>query len=85
MFSRPRFVRNPGYLARLRGRGSTCLLQKLEQILRAYRTRSPAFFLAAQRAFMRAASFFRAAGLIGLRAGFLAADAAFLAEDLPIR
>ena len=52
---------------------------------RLYRDFAPAFFRTAQRAFMRTANFFRAAGLIGLRAGFLAAGAAFLARDLPFR
>jgi hypothetical protein len=52
---------------------------------RVYKFLAPAFFLAAQRAFMRAANFFRAAGLIGLRAGFVAGTLAFFSAGLPFR
>ena len=52
---------------------------------RLYKEFAPAFFRLAQRAFMRTANFFRAAGLIGLRAGFLAGGAASLARGFPLR
>jgi hypothetical protein len=45
-----------------------------------YRVAAPAFFLAAHLAFIRAANFLRAAGLIGFRAG-----AIFVGADLPKR
>ena len=47
---------------------------------------APAFFLAAHLAFIKAANFLRAAGLIGFRAGaiFVGAEAVFGA-DLPRR
>jgi len=50
-----------------------------------YKVLAPAFFRAAHRAFASADSFFRAAGLIGLRAGLLDGGTAFFAADLPFR
>jgi hypothetical protein len=52
---------------------------------RNYRALAPAFFLAAQRAFAIADSFFRAAGLVGRRpVAFVAGAAVFLGADLPL-
>jgi hypothetical protein len=51
-----------------------------------YRVAAPAFFLAAHLAFIRAANFLRAAGLIGFRAGAIfVGAAAFFGADVPSR
>jgi len=70
----------------LRATGALSIDTHLCASFRRYRVVAPAFFRAAQRAFIRAASFLRAAGLIGFRAGaFLAGGAAFFEADLPFR
>jgi hypothetical protein len=57
-----------------------------ERRTRLYRVAAPAFFLAAHLAFIRAANFLRAAGLIGFRAGAIfVGAAAFVGADLPKR